>query len=374
MHSERNTQVKNILERDWDALIRRHTAFWQCAETDRPLVVALYRAYQDTTLVAQACGEGELSPERIDPTPILAEYDQMAAAREQIGDDMVATGEALLGIPWLEAICGCRVMVPEGKSLWPEAPGGPWPEQIGLSEDNPWFQALVRVVKQVVAHAAGRYPVSMSHLRGPADILAALFGSQTFMTALVDEPERIAELARQAAEVYLLVAQTQERLIPAFRGGYAIRQFGLWSPERSVWLQDDTSSMISLKRYRQVFLPALARMSAFPYGVLHLHVPSLHLAETFAGLSNIRAINIYFDSKLTGLEQSLQVLRRLQEKKMPLVLAKEVYTGFSIEEYSWIIGNLSPRGLSVHLQAGSIEEGQVVMAKVAELHKKRGLR
>ena len=360
--------MRKSLSRDWDELSRRHAAFWQCAETDRPLVVVLYQAYQDTTLVAAAFGEGELLPERVDPAPILAVYDQMAAAHEQIGDDFVAAGEALLGIPWLEAICGCRVQVPDGKSLWPETPAGGWAiSRIDFSTSNPWFQSLLRVVQSVVRHAAGRYPVSMSHLRGPTDVLAALLGSQTFLTGLIDEPERMKQLALQVAEVYLQVARAQEALIPDFRGGYAIRQFGLWSSGRSVWLQDDTSSMMSLRMYRQVFIEPMTRMSGFPYGVLHLHAPSLHLAETLAGVPNIRTINVYFDSPTTTLEKAFPVLRRLQAMKMPLILTQEVYQGFSMDEYRLILENLSPAGLSVHLQAGSITEGQALMAKVNEL-------
>ena len=357
--------MQKTLARNWDELIRRHTAFWECAETDRPLVVALYQAYQDTVLVAEAFGEGELLPERIDPAPILAVYDQMAEIHEQIRDDFVACAEPLLGIPWLEAICGCRVRIPDGKSLWPEMPaGGPATTEIHFFPSNPWFQRLLQVIQKVVGHAAGRYPVSMSHLRGPTDVLAALLGSQALLTGLIDEPERIQRLASQIAEVYLQVARAQEGLIPAYRGGYAIRQFGLWSPERSVWLQDDTSSMISLRRYQQIFLEPMVKMSGFPYGVLHLHAPSLHLAETLAAVPNIRAINIYFDSPTITLEKAVPVLRKLQEKKMPLILTKEVYQGFSMEEYRFILENLSPGGLSVHLQVGSIEEGQAVMASV----------
>ncbi len=69
----------------------------------------------------------------------------MVAARAAIGDDMIAAGEPLLGIPWLEAICGCRVMVPEGKSLWPEATETTRAAQaIDFSPDNPWFRKLMR--------------------------------------------------------------------------------------------------------------------------------------------------------------------------------------------------------------------------------------
>ncbi len=349
--------------RNWDELIRRHLAFWACAETDRPLIVALYRAYQDTELVAAAVGPGELTPERIDPRPLLHVYDEMAAARAAIGDDMIAPAEPLLGIPWLEAICGCRVMVPEGKSLWPEATEATRAAQeIRFDAHNPWLRQLLDVQAAVVEHVAGRYPVSMSHLRGPTDILSAMLGSQPFLTALVDEPERIGRLARDAAQVWLRVARAQEAIVPAFRGGYAIRQFGLWSPGRSVWLQDDTSSMMSLRRYRRTFLEPMAAMSVYPFGVLHLHAPALHLAETLAEVPNIRAINIYFDAPGVTLQAAMPILRRLQARRMPLILAKDVYAGFAWEEYREILDGLYPAGLSVHLRADSVEEGRAVMA------------
>lgn len=358
-----NRPVSRQSARDWNALIRRHLAFWSCAETDRPLIVALYRAYQDTELVAAAVGPGELTPERIDPRPLLHVYDEMAAAREAIGDDMIVPGEPLLGIPWLEAICGCRVMVPEGKSLWPETTEATRAAQeIRFDEANPWAHRLLEVQAAVVEHAAGRYPVSMSHLRGPTDILSAMLGSQPFLTALIDEPERVSRLARDAAQVWLRVARAQEVIVPSFRGGYAIRQFGLWSPGRSVWLQDDTSSMMSSRHYRGIFLEPMRTMSVYPYGVLHLHAPSLHLAETLADIPNIRAINVYFDAPGVTLQAAMPTLRRLQARKMPLILARDVYAGFSLEEYREILDGLSPAGLSVHLKAESVEEGQAVMA------------
>ena len=51
---------------------------------------------------------------------------------------------------------------------------------------------------------------------------------------------------------------------------------------------------------------------------------------------------------------------------MPLVLGKDSYEGFSLEEYDEILEVLSPRGLCVHLKADSVEEGREVMAHVRE--------
>jgi len=325
----------------------------------------IYDAYVDTELVAAAMGDGELEPQSIDPRPILAEYDRVAEARVQVGDDALGVAEPLLGIPWLEAICGCRVMVVDGKSLWPEAPeNSVSTASLSFSPDNRWFRKLLEVQHEIVAHANGRYPVGISHLRGPTDILVALLGTARFFGMFFDAPQRLAQLATRVAQIWLEVVRAQIAVVPSYRGGYGVRQFGLWAPERAVWLQDDTSSMMSLDHYRQFFLAPMQSMSVFPYGVLHLHIPSLHLAETLAKVRNVRAVNIYFDAPNVALQDAMPTLQRLQRQGVSLILAKDVYQGFSLEEYDEILASLSPRGLSVHVAADSVEEGRAVMAAV----------
>lgn len=350
---------------DWNEIVRRHLAFWGGDEVDRPLIQVVWDAYVDTELVAAAMGIGELLPETIDPRPILAEYDRIAAARKEVGDDAIGVAEPLLGIPWLEAICGCRVMVADGKSLWPEAPPeDAVPDELIFSGDNPWFQKLLDIQRAVVAHVGGRYAVGISHMRGPTDVLSALFGSARFFGMFFDQPDRVSRLAAQVAQVWQQVVQAQTAVVPAYRGGYGVRQFGLWAPERAVWLQDDTSSMMSLDHYRRFFLGPMRTMSAYPYGVLHLHIPSLHLAETLAEVPNVRAINLYFDAPNVSLQDAMPVLQRLQARGMSLILAKDVYQGFTMDEYDEIVDGLTPRGLSVHLAAASAQEGRAVMEAV----------
>lgn len=345
----------------------RHIAFWEASEIDRPLIQVNYHAYVDTELVAALMGEGELDPHTIDPKPLLAEYDRQARARELVGDDTVGVAEPLLGIPWLEAICGCRVMVADGKSLWPESPpDGAELGDISFSSDNPWFLKLLEVLQTVVDYVDGRYAVSLSHLRGPTDILVALLGTTRFFGAFYEAPERVAKLAVQASQVWLQVARAEAKVVPPYRGGYGVRQFGLWAPGRAIWLQDDTSSMMSLEHYRRLFLQPMRTMSVFPFGTLHLHIPSLHLAETLAAVPNIRAVNLYFDSPKVSLQQAMPTMQRLQAQGVPLVLAKDVYEGFTWDEYEEILEGLSPRGLSVHLKADSVAEGREVMAHVRE--------
>lgn len=352
-------------ERNWDSLRKRHHAFWNCAPVDRPLIFVTHKHYVDTELVAAAFGSGELFPGSIDARPLLEEYSQAADMREKIGDDALAVAEPLLGIPWLEAICGCRVEIANEKSIWPSSPENSGSiEKIEFDPNNPWLKKLLEVIQTVVEHAAGRYPVSLSHLRGPADILIALLGTEPFFYKFFEAPDLIRELASQVAQVWRGVAKAQLPLLPSFRGGYAIRQFGIWSEERSSWLQDDTSVMISQPQYQDLFLDGFQKMCMFPYGTLHLHIPSLHHAETFAEVPGVRAMNFYFDSQKISLNDAIPTLEKLQKAQMPLILAKDVNEGFTLDEYDHIIDKLSPRGLSVHVCSENVEEGRHVMAHV----------
>lgn len=352
-------------DRDWNDIERRHRAFWTSADVDRPLIYVIHDAYVDTELVAAALGSGDVAPERIDPTALLPEYDKVAAARAAINDDAIAVAEPLLGIPWLEAIAGCHVIAPEGKSIWPEPSGAADPAApITLDPDNPWFRKLLEVLQTVVDHARGRYAVSLSHLRGPTDILIARFGSEPFFALFYEQPEQLKAPAMACARLWRQVVKAEMHITPPYRGGYGVRQFGLWAPERAVWLQDDTSAMMSSRHYRAFFLESMVHMAYLPYGVLHLHISSLHVAELLADVPNVRALNLYFDDPQVTLQRAMPVLQRLQARGMPLILAKTVYEGFNLDEYREILDGLAPRGLSVHLRAASVDEGRDVMETV----------
>ena len=79
-------------------------------------------------------------------------------------------------------------------------------------------------------------------------------------------------------------------------------------------------------------------------------------------MPNLRAINLYFDSPTVTLGDAMPTMQRLQARGVPLILAKDSFEGFSLEEYEEILDGLSPDGLCVHLRANSIEEGRSVMA------------
>jgi hypothetical protein len=353
--------------RDMEEVLDRHRRFWECAETDRPLVIVTYDYMLLPQVTASAQPLGEVTPEELEVGPTLEENDKVARVRDLIGDDGVAAGGVMVGMPWLEAMCGCRVLNADNNSLWREPlKDDPGTLDFSLSADNPWFRKLLEVERQVVEHAAGRYPVSICHKRGPADVLNALYGSDRFFLDCYDDPERIARQAQQVARMWVQVARAEREIIPRYLGGFAVLEYDLWAPEIVAYFQDDTSGMISLGQYRQLFVPAMRTMAFLPYNALHLHIPSLHVVEELATLPNIRAVNCNCDSSSLTIDDALPTLRRVQERGKPIIIDAYAEEGFSLDQYEHILEVLSPRGLSVHLKAGSVEEGREVMEYVRQ--------
>jgi hypothetical protein len=239
-------------------------------------------------------------------------------------------------------------------------------ETLGVSHDNAWLQKSLDCLRTATDHAQGRYPVSVGHLRGPTDILFAALGAQPFLLACCDDPDQVRHLAALATRAWRVAACTQQAVIPTYHGGYVLRWFGLWAPGPAAWLQDDASGMLSPDFYRDLFLAAIGQALVFPYSVMHLHSTSLHIVDLLLDAPGLRAININMDPAGVSLDRAMPVLQRIQQHGKGLILSRDLYQNFTLDEFDDIVDVLSPRGLCVWLDAHSIEEAQAVLAKAKE--------
>jgi hypothetical protein len=356
-------------QRDIEAIIKRHRKFWSLEQVDRPLLVVPVDIYAPTkrfcsTLIADA-----LNPSDVDSAKVMEEYDRMAMMHEEIGDDYLVAAEPVLGVPWLEAMVGCPIHVSSTGAMAAKSVQDPQRIQsIAVSQENPWLQASLNYLKTASRHAAGRYPVCVGHLRGSTDILFALMGSESFFLSFYDQPERILTLAQMAANAWVEAATAQLKVVPRFHDGYVLRWFGIWAPKPTVWYQDDASTMISRDFYQNLFLSSAKRALVFPYSVFHLHSPSLHIVDSIleANPPNLRAFNINMDPTGISIDKAIPVLQRIQNHHKSLILSKDLYENFTLEEYDEIIQSLSPRGLCVWLDGRTAQEAQEILALAKE--------
>lgn len=253
----------------------------------------------------------------------------------------------LPGVPWMEAILGCPVWVsPESQSLWAEPWLADWEDldRVKPLPDNPWYQKLLELVRVLVAQAGGRYPVTQTVMRGPADLAVAMRGHAQLCLDLYDAPERVKSLAHFCAGIWIRTARAQFELIPPFDGGYPAPRLEVWAPGQVIRYEEDASVLFSLDFYREFFQPFDRQIAAaFEYSILHTHSVNCKLLSAVAEMPELSAVQVSLDPSGPSLEKMIPHLRQVQAAGKPLLITHELPDADAAQ----ITLALSPCGLAL---------------------------
>jgi hypothetical protein len=221
-------------------------------------------------------------------------------------------------------------------------------------KNNPWFNKLLEFLAALVAHSNGRFACGPTLMRGVADMCSAMRGANNLALDLYDYPDNIQRLAETCADVWIETGKTQLDLIPKSENGYLVGCAGLrcWMPEKGIWLQDDSISVLSPKFYRKLFLPHVQRIvSQFDYLAFHLHGNTLWPVDIMLEIDGIAVLELNYDTGVCNLEDVLTAWKKIQQKKPCLVWADR--TPQELEE---LIDKLSPTGVSIQSLSKTMEE------------------
>jgi hypothetical protein len=351
------------------ASLSRHQQFWERRPADRPLLgINVGFNLQETFPRTMArIADGPLMPADIPMEEFLQDCDELVLAQAGLGDYAYAAAP-FVGVPWLEAIAGCRV-VASRNSFWAEAcvtdwRAWRWPESF---LGSPWAQKLLELMEALAAHAAGRYQVAPTLMRGPADILAAMRGGGAFVLDLMDQPENVGPAIDGAARLWAEVAEAQLARIPPSAEGYLAGAAALrtWAPDKVLWLREDAMALLSPKLCRRHFLPANRRLSdAFPCIAFHLHGSALWAIDELVQLPGVDVIELNLEDARCDVEGTFRGWRKIQQHK-PAV-AWRMY-GPDFEPWLHrILGELSPAGLSIQVSTKDRGEAETVQAVFAQ--------
>jgi len=329
-----------------DAL-RRHQAFWEWAEAEKPLVSTVrwpHHAIHDFDW-GLLNPEGILHPEMLVVDHFMPQYESYYEAGGVLDGDLFWPAVPPRAVPWLEGIVGCsiRYSTTYGSIVTePAISDWSWCPQLEPLSDNLWFKKLVEFTKGLVRLAAGRFPVAVSHTRGPWDLVSALRGMENVYLDVYDHPTELRRLAEMCADVWIEVTKHLAEIIPAWQGGY-VGIFGLWAPKFTPTPQNDSSVSVSAKMYRELMLPADSRtVHAWQSPVFHLHSAGSHLVECVLDILEGRALNVVIDPAGPSLDELLSILRRVQAWRIPLHLISTDW-----EQIEELTATLSSCGLAV---------------------------
>lgn len=335
-------------EREVQALIQRHRAFWRREDAGGPLL----RVFP---------GEGIIYPlraVRLPPPgrPVRPEDLTLDCFWHRYeGGRVIAPGGstfafafAFAGFPWMEAIIGCPIeVVPGSHSLWVHPiPGADWDRLLAVevADDNPWLQRLLALTDELVERADGRYVVTTGHigglLHGASDMLAGALGNERMCYELYDHPNEVAQFLLRATDIWIEVVRRLLERIPPFHGGY-VNGYGIWAPGPApIWIED-ALLFFSPENYRRFLLPCDRKaFGAFPYTGMHLHSAALHALDDLLALEELKVLQLGWDSSGPSLEELLQACRRILDRK-PLILCGT----FTKEEQERVLAALPHEGL-----------------------------
>ena len=269
-------------------------------------------------------GEGvEIHPQDLEP-PIFLDYINQCHEIEQQLDHMAITAYSpAFGMPWVEAIAGCRVRAEPG-SLWAEPLFESYDDrpEIRFSIDDPWMKCLLQFTRALVKAADGRYPIALPQMRGPLDILAAMRTPTQLCLDVIDIPEKVTQALGELADLWIGTASVLLNEIPPFKGGWCSRM-KMWSPGPAITPQNDVSTLLSPDAYRRLVFPFDRRIfSAFPFHSFHMHSTEFRHIPCLLESEKLTAIQLTLDFEAGGpsFDILMEYASRILARK-PLLLA-----------------------------------------------------
>jgi hypothetical protein len=339
--------------------IKKYLAFWDNSPVERPLVgfsLGGWFSFQSYGAIQKYREAERLTPDMLSPERYFGDYDRITVPFEEIEDDVIHSVAPFPAFAWLEAMLGVPARV-GNESIWTQEGGFDYGDtgKLDLSKDNPWRKKYLEFVSALQDRYGDRYPVGQPILRGPADMVAALRGSQQMIFDLYDHPREFKRLARACTDFFVGLVKDQLAITKPFQGGYMVEQFTLWAPGGIVRMQEDASALFSPDLYVKYLQEEDRRIaSAFPYDVIHLHSSSLHLLDRFADVEPQKCIEINKDQGGWGVPRMIPLFQRMQSRGKRLIVRGKL----DLADLESLRQALSPRGLYLQVVIDKPEEAK----------------
>ena len=359
------------VKRNFREIIKRHKSFFNLEPVDRPLFCVYligrgYAAVFSNTFKNIPKGT-EVRPEDINMEYFINDIEKIINMHEEAGQDIFYPIVPYSYIPWTEAIIGCPIYA-GGDSFYAE----PFiknmneiPEEIDLSMKNRWFKKLIDMKEVLVETFGENYPAgSSTHLRGPADMVAAAIGQNQFPLELYDNPKKIKKFIKICSEAFIEIAKTVNNIASKAKfKGYVVNNFGIYTEEVCQHYQDDAVAFLSPKFYKEFIVDDhLMIDKSFPSTLYHIHPVSLFIVDELVDFPNLRIIEVHREPLAVGpsFEEMLPAFKKIQDKNKALLI-NFTDIDFSPELLEKEVGlackHLSPKGLCIYICAEDIEDG-----------------
>ena len=201
----------------------------------------------------------------------------------------------------------------------------------------------VEFTQWLVRLSDGRFPVALSLMRGPADLLAAVRGAENAIYDLYDFPDQVERLMNVLTDIWISAARAQIAHIPRFADGYCFSIQQLWSRQLGGWFQDDAIAYWSPELYAELARPSESKLSScMPATGIHLHGPALFTVDHLVDMPDLSVIEVNLDDVGQKIPDMIPRFLQILEKKRLFV-----WGAFTEADLAMMREHLPARGLAL---------------------------
>lgn len=299
---------------------------------------------------------GVFSPNDLFVDDYMRDEERLYNLYEDFGGDLIYTGSAFWGVPWLEAIIGCEAFADKETGSSRSVHTTKINKALKLSDfdkGNPWVKKAVEFLEALVKHSNGRYPLGTTLMRGISDLLSALYGSAGFLYKLIDNPEEQKEIVEKLTMIWISFAKAQLDIIPSFYEGVGSYSYNMWMPGCGVWLQEDAAALLSPELYEQFISPCINKIiESFDSAIIHLHPTNFIPIDTLLK-TDLSAIEIHIDFGGPSAEELYPYYKKILAEK-PLIIWGDI----SWDDLIFIHKYLDREGLAIQPVVKEKEEAE----------------
>ena len=336
-----------------EKIIERYKAFWAVDVLDRPPIRVRF--------TTDHMVDDEWSQAVSTPEGHFAYWERYAQSRACLEDDEVPTATLDLGPAFMAAVMGASISFSNGTSwcnhIISDLSDISVLRELRFDKTNPAISGFLERAEYFSVHAKDKLAVGIALLVGGSDVLGALRGITEAYADMCEDPEGFSVLLKICTDAWLAVQKLQFQTVPSIFGGFC-DNYGIWTPGKSGYISNDISTCVSSEMYRTLMLEEDSRMSEIlDCSWIHTHSVQARLIPDFLEIRGLHGIQIVNDGIAgPGFSEVFPFAQMVQKSGKCLLLRK-----YTMEELMPFLPKLSPKGLLIDTQCGSLSEAKDIL-------------
>jgi len=355
---------------DFEEVMNRYEAWWDCDIVDRPLVSMAFSAPKADCIPVPNKHHATIRERWMDTEHIVAQAECRLRNTVHFADSLPIVFPNL-GPEVFSAFYGCEMEYGE-RTAWSKPVLTDWSheslEELQLDRQSFYFRKLIDMTEAMLEAGKGKFIVGYTDLHGGGDAIAAFRDPQELLIDTIEHPEDIKRLCNRITGDFLDVYDEFYSMLSAA---------GMPS---TTWLRatcrgkyhvpsNDFSCMISEDSFEDLFIPGIIReCQHMDRCIYHLDGPqALRYLDRLLEIPEIHAIQWVPGASQEYWANWIEVYQRIQSKNKALCL------NLPAKDLNCLFEALDPRGVWISSVSGisNTDEAEAVLEAIAKWTKKK---